>query len=202
MRLALLGFQREVKVLAGKVKERREDVEALVKERKEVREKIQLGRDLLELDRRVEDLEQKLMLTPKQKDDRLGAVGEGGGDEEDIEESDEESVDEEDEEDTGVPMRRLRRLMHVYMQIRQLAEKVGTKHPFVAKQETRRAKLREALLLDMGNAMKRAVDTDERERKGQLYMIESYKVMGEAEECMKALRDAEKIKDTGSRKET
>lgn len=193
VRLALLGFQREVTVLVENVKGRREEVEKLVEERREVRENIQLGRGLLELARRVDELEQKLMLAPKHEDDGNGA-GEGGAEGEEEEDSEDESADDEDEEDTAVPVRRLRRLMHKYVCIRQLAERLGAEHPFVVKQEAKRAKLREALLLDMASAMKRVVETDGEEKKGQLYMIETYKMMGAAEECVKAVKEAERCK--------
>ena len=161
-------------------------MEALVKERKEVREKIQVGRDLLELDRRVRELEQKLMLAPKGKDDR-DAASEVEGEEED---SEDESAEDEDEEDNAVPVKRLRRRMQQYMLILQLAEKLGLEHPFVVEQEVRRERLRETLLLDMGSATKSAVETDGEGREGQLYMIGTYELMGAAKECMEVLKEA------------
>lgn len=198
VRLALLGFQREIAGLVEKVDERKAEVESLVTERKDVREQIQFGRGLLELDRRVGELEQKLMLVSTAGGDRDGAgERDGEGEEKFDDDSDDGSADE-DEEDEGeeevitVPVKRFRRLAQRYVSISRLAKQLGSEHPFVVRQEARRAKLKEALLLDMGSAMKRIVETDGEEKSGQLYMMETYEMMEAAEECLKAVKEVAK----------
>ena len=199
VRLALLGFQREIAGLVEKVDERKAEVESLMTERKEVREHIQFGRGLLELDRRVVELEQKLMLVPTAAGDRDGA-GERNGqraeeeadDDSDDGSADEDEADEGEEEVITLPVKRFRRLAQRYVSVSRLAKRLGSEHPFVSKQEARRAKLKEALLLDMGSAMKRIVETDGEEKSGQLYMMETYEMMEAAEECLKAVKEAAK----------
>ena len=187
MRLGLLGFKREIEALLGKVEERRGEIEGLVEEKKQVRERIQLGRQLLELDRRVGDLEVKLMLAPKPQPESHNDGEEGDGIEED---SEDDSEDSEDEDDAAIPVKRLRRRVQQYMLIRRLAEKLGLEHPFVVKQEERRGRLRQTLLLDMNSALKTAVDMDGEGREKQLFMMGTYKMMGEWGECMEVLREA------------
>ena len=192
MRLGLLGFKREVQALEGKLEERRLEVEALIAERRETREKIQMGRQLLELDRRVGELEQKLMLAPKHPPAESGSGGNGTEGAEEIEEddTDDDSAADQEEEDSIVPVKRLRRRMQQYMLIRQLAEKLGNEHPFVIKQEERKERIRNTLLLDMGSAMKQAVEMDGEGRDKQLYMLGTYNLMGESDECIKVLKQA------------
>lgn len=151
------------------------------------------------------ELEGKLMLKPKLE--LAGSEAKDGGSDgveagEDYDSFDDYSgADDEDEEDSLVPLKRLRRRMEQCVLIRQLAESLGEDHPFVAAREERREKLRKTLLLDMGNAMKRVVETDEKGGEQELYMLKTYEMMGAPEECVMALKQAraghEKVKGKG-----
>ncbi len=141
----------------------------------------------------MEELEGRLMLggkvvpavDEKVKDGDDGGLGEI---EEDDSFDDYSGGEDEDEEDTLVSLKRLRRRVEQFVLIRRLAEKLGEEHPFVAKREERREKLRKTLLLDMGNAMKRAIETNGTDGEEQLYMLKTYELMGAPEECLAALK--------------
>ena len=62
VRLGLLGFQREVKGVRGKVLKREKEVAQWLAERKRVRRQIALWRGLLEWEERLGRLEARLML--------------------------------------------------------------------------------------------------------------------------------------------
>ena len=208
VRVGLLGVLREVEGLAEKVRERGGAVGGLAEERRRVRGQVVFGRGLLELERRVGGLEGGLGVKGVVEGEANGdGAGEGeearGEDDGFVEEGeglddgdDDEEEDEEDDDDM-VLMKRLRRRMEQFVIIQRLAERLGEEHPFVAAREERRERLRKTLLLDMGNAMKRAVETDGETGEKELYMLKTYDLMGEPGECMTVLKQAK----AGLRKE-
>ena len=185
VRLGLLGFRREVEGLRGKVDGRRKEVEELVEERKRIRESVQLGRRLLEVERKIGDLEGRLMLasiSPRGKEiNEEGIV---------VSESDEES-DEEPESD-GISILRLRKHMEQYMYIKGLVERIGPEHPFLVKQEERVLRLKQTVLLDLNSALKQAVAGGEDMRGDLLKLLGIYRQMGEASEAMQVLKESKR----------
>ena len=185
VRLGLLGFQREVGVLRDKVEERRKEVEELVEERKRIRERVQLGRRLLEIERKIGDLEGRLMLASTSP--RGTQVSQEGIA---LSESDEES-DEEPESD-GIGIMRLRRHMEQYMYIKGLVERTGSEHPFLVKQGERVLRLKQTVLLDLNSALKQAVAGGEDMRGDLLNLLGIYRQMGEASEAMQVLKESKR----------
>ena len=183
VRLGLLGFKREVEGLRGKVDGRRKEVAELVEERKRVRESVQLGRRLLEIERKIGDLEGRLMLASTSP--RGTEVNEEGIV---VSESDEES-DEEPESD-GISIVRLQRHMEQYMYIKGLVERTGPDHPFLVKQEERVLRLKQTVLLDLNSALKQAVAGGEAMRGDLLKLLGIYRQMGEASEAMQVLKES------------
>ena len=59
---ACWGFRRGVEDVRGRVRERKVEVEGLLGEKKDVGRQIALGRELLEVDARLEELEDRLMV--------------------------------------------------------------------------------------------------------------------------------------------
>ena len=186
VRLGLLGFRREVEGLRGKVDGRRQEVEELVKERKRIRESVQVGRRLLEIERKIGDLEERLMLASTGP--RKAEVNEG---EFVLSESEEEESDEEPESN-GVGTPRLRRHMEQYMYIKGSMERTGPEHPFLVKQEERVLRLKQTILLDLNSALKQAVAGGEDMRGDLLKLLGIYKQMGEASEAMQILKESKR----------
>ena len=193
MRFGLLGFKRELEGLKTKVADRRQEVQGLLSERKALREKIHTGRQLLELDKRIGELEQRLLLNTESKTQGKGRRQHGdgaGGSEDDSGSDSEESI----EEETHVPILRLRRRVEQYMLVKKLAEKLGVEQPFVAKQENRILKIRRTLLLDMSSALRSVVGSRDDRRKDHLFMLETYGMMDERNEAMKILKEVKNSK--------
>lgn len=184
VRLGLLGFRREVEGLRGKVDGRRQEVEELVHERKRIRESVQVGRRLLEIERKIGELEGRLMLasTIPQK----AAVNE----EEVIPSESEEESDE--EESNGISIPRLQRHMEQYLYIKGSMERIGPEHPFLIKQEERVLRLKQTVLLDLNSALKQAVAGGENMRGELLKLLGIYKQMGEASEAMQVLKESKR----------
>lgn len=183
VRLGLLGFKREVEGLKGKIEERRGEMETLVGERKRIREQVQVGRQLLEVETKIGALEARLVLGSagtRELDDK--------GDEERLSESDDGS--EEEEEGGGISVPKLRRHMEQYMYIRGLVDRIGDEHPFLVKQEERILRLKQTVLLDLNSALKQAVGAGEKSTGDLLKLLGIYKQMGQANEALKILKES------------
>lgn len=183
VRFGLLSFRKEVEGLRGKVKERKNEVQGLIAERRRIREQMQVGRQLLEVEQRIGELEQRLMLvsTGSRK-------SQTDGDDTGQSESDEESDDE--GETVGIPIARLQRHAEQYMYVKQAIFKIGDKHPFLVEQEERVLKLKEMVLMDLNNALKQTVAGGEETRDDLLKLLGIYNQMGQANEAMAILRES------------
>ena len=185
VRLGLLGFRREVESLRGKVDGRRKEVEELVEDRRRIREDIQVGRRLLEIERKIGDLEGRLLL-----------VSTGPAEAEVNEEGRTLSESEEDSDevpgDSGIVIPRLRRHMEQYMYIKGLVAKTGAEHPFLVSQEERVLRLKQTVLLDLNSALKQAVAGGENMEGDLLKLLGIYKQMGEATEAMQILKESKR----------
>ncbi len=187
VRFGLLSFRKEVEGLKAKVEERKNEVGTLVGERKRIREEVQLGRQLLEVDQKIEDLEQRLMLVST----GLRKEGVDGTQDESIE-SHGESEDEEEVDSIAIP--RLRRHMEHYMYIRSVIEKIGDEHPFLLKQEERVLRLKQTILLDLNSALKQAVVGGEQRSNDLLQLLGMYRQMGQAHEAVAILKETKSMK--------
>ena len=185
VRLGLLGFKREVEGLRGKVDGRRKEVEELVEERKRIRESVQVGRRLLEIERKIGDLEERLMLASTGP--RKAEV-----DEEKIILSESEEESDEELESNGIGTPRLQRHMEQYMYIKGSMERIGPEHPFLVEQEERVLRLKQTILLDLNSALKQAVAGGEDMREDLLKLLWIYRQMGEASEAMQLLKESKR----------
>ena len=183
----ILSFKKEVENLNGKVEERKHEVEDLVGERKQIREQMRLGRRLLEVHQRIEDLEQRLMLAP------TASVQDGQPDDSgEPSSSDGETEDGDDADSVGLP--RLRKHAESLVYIRLLVKKIGEQHPFLATQEERILRLKQTVLLDLNNALKQTVGRGEEGRVELLEILSIYKQMGEANEAIAVLKEVRPAK--------
>ena len=180
VRVGLLGFKRDVEGLRSMVDAKKREVEGLVAERKAVREEIHLGRTLLDIDQRLEELEDRLMIKPNgaalESDDAYGSGG--PSDSED---------DSEDEQTGGVPTRRLQSHAQQYLYIEKSVERVGSNHPFLSQQKGRLVRLKDTVLLDLGNALKQSMGSKDQDR--TLKILGIYRLMDQANEATRALKD-------------
>ncbi|POS75692.1 hypothetical protein DHEL01_v205909 [Diaporthe helianthi] len=166
VRVALLGFQRQVEDVQARVRGRREDVQRSGVELRAVRGEVEMGRRMLELDERCGVL--------------LGRLeGGGGGTEENGEGDDDESEDDEEE--------RLVEMVREYNAIVRLANSLGRDLPYVRKMEERITRCRNTLLVDLGASLKEARKAGQQERTVRLLGL--YRVLGAYSEGVKTLKE-------------
>ncbi|KAI3400807.1 hypothetical protein diail_2017 [Diaporthe ilicicola] len=171
VRVALLGFRRQVEDVQARVRGRRADVQRSGAELRAVRGEVEAGRRMLELDERCAVLLGKL---------------EGGGPDDDDDEEEEEGEDEEDggvggEEDRLVEMAR------EYNAIVRLADALGRDMPYVRKMEEKITRCRNTLLVDLGASLKEARKAGEKERTVRILGV--YRLLGAYSDGVKALKE-------------
>ena len=181
--VGLLGFQRGVEGVRATVRERKVEVDGLLEEKTAVSKEIALGRKLLEVDARLEELEDKLMVaslgrTPTEE-------GESWSDSEDDEDED----DEDDLPDGGTSTAKLQRLALDCRQIEFLSASAGNAHPFIIAQQSRMLRVRNTILLDMSTALKQAAATGESGKARVMKLLSIYRILNAGNEAVKVLRD-------------
>lgn len=181
VRVGLLGLKRGFEEVQGKIRARGQEVDGLLREKTRVNKQISMARTMLELDARLEELEDKLMM--------------GSVDRQTQEEAWSGSDDDEDEEDVlgnvtagGTSIKTLQRLVRDYRQAVHIAEAAGDETAFVAAQEQRIGRVRNVLLLDLNTALKEANGSDNSSRARLVKVLDVYREMGEAAEAVKILK--------------
>ncbi|KAL5117404.1 hypothetical protein ACEQ8H_004720 [Pleosporales sp. CAS-2024a] len=185
VRVGLLGFSKEVNGLKKLVDEREHEVAELLEVRREVRIKIELAQRLIDYDARLRELEEDL--------DINNAKDVNDSTEDHVSDSEEDDDDDDDDEDHGtygVSITKLRRNVMQYRLVQEL-EKSLDKHPFVAAQAMRVAKVRATLLLDMSTALQQAKSAG---NAGCGRVINVMKVYADMEESAEAVRVLKSLK--------
>ena len=180
VRLGLLGFKRDVEGLQEKVEGKQKEVEGLVIERKAIWEDIQLGRTLLDIDQRLQELEERLLITSNRPAESLE---DNGGSSEPSDSED----DTDDGQSGGALTSRLQRHAQQYLYITKLIDRVGTHHPFLGKQQARITTLKNTVLLDLSNALKQS--TRSKDQATTMKVLGIYRGMDEASEAMRVLKE-------------
>ncbi|KAL8767943.1 MAG: hypothetical protein Q9209_005731 [Squamulea sp. 1 TL-2023] len=182
VRFGLLGFRRDVEGLKSLVDERRQAVEALVKRRMEIRRQMQVGRAILDINQRLCELEQSLMMTSNEMH--------RNDSEPEIEDETSQSDEESDEGHEGATLiSRLSKHAQQYLLVQRTMKRVGPDHPFVVKQEARMIKVKNTILLDLGNAVKQ---TDGQNTEYLMKLLTIYRDLGEPHEALVILRQRKK----------
>ncbi|KIW01573.1 uncharacterized protein PV09_07047 [Verruconis gallopava] len=190
VRVGVLGFVKGVDGVKSAVKARKDEVDALLAEKKRTAEQIAIGRRLVEIHTRIGELEHALALAVPAKETRKGGHDEDAGEDEDSESEDEDDDDEEDEDGediVGVP--RLERLVMTYLVVLQMIEQVGPDHPFLVKQQVRLDKIRETLLLDLSTALKQAKAAGAKGKAKLLRVVALYGELSEGREAIRVLKE-------------
>jgi hypothetical protein len=192
VKVGLLGFERDVGLVREKVDTRRTEFGTLLREKKKVREDVRMGRALLEVAERIDELEGRLMIQdePKNEDEENGFADELDAESE--EESDE--VDGETSELVElaqVSIRRLRRCVEQYLYIREMVHRIGATHPFLIMQEERILRIRNTLLLDLSTALKQARQASSVSNGPLLKVLQLYDDMNEEADAVIVLRETQ-----------
>jgi hypothetical protein len=179
VRVGLLGFRKEVGGLVDVVGKREEEVGQLLQERRDVRTKIELGRQLVDYDARLKELEAELLIeTAGHETIILG---------EDVSDSEDEEDEDEEEEGYGVSIAKLRRNVMHYRLVLGLQKELG-EHPFVAAQAARIAKVRSTLLMDLSTALQQAKTAETSDSGRVMKVMKIYADIDESAEAVKVLK--------------
>ncbi|KAH0024222.1 hypothetical protein KCU78_g5148, partial [Aureobasidium melanogenum] len=182
VRVGVLGFGREVGSVRDLVASRTQEVGSLLEEKKRIRKDVMVGRRLLEIEERLEDLEARLMVEPSNS---LSANNPSAND---LDSDDEDDEDEEGDTATSTTLSRLRKHAQAYLLLTHLTQKV-LDHPFVIAQQSRLMRLRNTLILDLRTALKQAQAAGVG-GKQLLDFLVIYRELGETEEGVGALKGA------------
>jgi len=191
VRVGLLGLKREIEGVKKAVQIRSQEVEEGLQERKQVRRDIAVARGLLEVDERLGELEERLMVDSAGKAKTNGQVA----DDDSEEDTDE---DDEDDEETDASITwtssigKLDRHVQLYLGIRQLMASIGPDHPFLMAQQSRMMRLRNTISLDLGAALKQAKYVGEPGKARVMKIVGLYGEMDEAAEAVRVLRSLKK----------
>ena len=161
--VGLLGFERDVQQLREKVEQERDRVARLIREKRDVMREIGVGRALLEIEERIEELEFELGLSESvvakaSTDDVDEEENEGKEKAEWSEEWNDDVPIESDEEyeegeKSAVPSR-LRKRAEQFLMVLVLVGRFNSQHPFLVAEQVRIRKIRETLLLDLDAAIR------------------------------------------------
>jgi hypothetical protein len=186
VRVGLLGFKRGVEDVRGKVRERKVEVEGLLSEKMGISKEIALGRKLLEVDARLEELEDRLMVSS------LGRSTDGLGENCWSESEDEEDDDKGPVAENGIggtSMRKFQRLVAECRQVEYLFTTIGKDHPFIIAQEPRLLRVRNTVLLDLSTVLKQAAAVGEGGKARLIQILSIYRDLGAGSEAIKVLKD-------------
>jgi hypothetical protein len=189
--MGVLGFAGGVEGVKSAVGGRRVEVQKLLREREAVRKEIMLGRGLVMVGERVEELENALSL------------GEDGGawseddedtsDEEDDGSSDESRGDGDRSSQPLVNVARLQRLARQFVGVRNQIERFGgSSQPFLAKQEEKLSRIKSTLLLDLSVALTQSKSIGKRGNRRVIRILGLYSELDEVKEATKMLKESAK----------
>lgn len=160
VRVGLLGFQRDVSAIQAKVDARAAEMQSLLQEKKQYRVKTNVGRALLDIAERIEELEQRLMIPDPENPSAARETPEEDSELEDFgdesSEDDDGDLGNEEHESAIISLKRLDHNVQKFVYIIAESEQIGQKHPFLANQEPRLQKIKSTLLLDIDTALKQA----------------------------------------------
>jgi conserved oligomeric Golgi complex subunit 2 len=185
VRVGLLGFRRAVGEIKAQAAARKREVEGLCSELGGVRDCIEMGRKMLELEEQIAGLEEKLLVGSLADGKRPAA-------EDDWDELSEEE-DLEDDEDShsfvASSPAKLATLARAYWLVEQLADTLGRSLPFVRKVEARMTKCRNTILLDLGTALEEARRAGSRGQMRTLRYLAIYRLLRAEMEAVRILKE-------------
>ena len=186
VRVGLLGYQKDVFAVRERIDTRREEVKGLLDERRHLLGQAELGRALLEISERTDELEDTLMIGVD--------MASGGETPQDSDESGNESDDIEDivsgtKGPTPLSLKKLERQIQRYLLITTLSDHVGSQHPFVVQQRERILRIRTTLLLDLRTAVKEAKSGPAADGSKLLRLLRLYDEMNGRTDALSVLQE-------------
>ncbi|CAD6500315.1 BgTH12-07493 [Blumeria graminis f. sp. triticale] len=195
VRMSLLGFKRGVSDVRGKVCSRKEEVEGLLKEKTHVMREIMMGRDLLEVDARLEDLEDSLILSSL--DPTVSMLGDA-----------EDQIDAESETKdqlslsklnlTGTTSKNLHYCATDFRSLEALIEKIGIDHPFIVTQQSRIKHLKDEIIFNLSTALKQIASLIVDDKTSLITILRAFDDLGEASKAVSIIKTNKQNLDTSA----
>ncbi len=191
VKVGLLAFQRDTQSIRDKVEARRQEVEGLLNEKRQLRAQADVGKELLDYADRVEELEHRLMIADKSTPNRDVSPNDESESESDLYGSGSDESDDEELEDGAAPvsLRRLERHVQKYVFLTSIAKRVGENHPFLLVQQPRVSKIKSTVLLDLKTALERAGPAGDKRDARTMAVLRLYDLMGEDVSAVAALKN-------------
>ncbi|KAK2756404.1 hypothetical protein FQN54_005296 [Arachnomyces sp. PD_36] len=191
VKVGLLAFQRDVQAIRDSVEARRTEMKTLLDEKRKLKQGAAVGKALLDVAERIEELEQRLLIVEGSR-----AIKDGSGDSDDdsdtfIDSEEDESEEEEISNDTGatiVSLRKLESHIQKYLYVESMIKRIGEQHPFLVSQEGRMGKIKSTILLDLSTALNQADRSGEKRDGRMLAVMELYDLIGEETDAVNALK--------------
>jgi len=162
IRMSLLGFQRDIQAIRDKVDTSRNEVVELLEEKRAIKQDTGVGRSLLDIAERLDQLEEKLNISNARSTqpakDSTQANGSLHWGQDWIETAMNESDDEYDSDEASELPPQLKRRIEEFLILRHLTSKHSPRHPFILEQDARIRKIQEALLSGLDVAIKQEPD--------------------------------------------
>lgn len=184
VRMGLLGFKRGVEEVRSKVWERGWEVDRLLEGKTRVSKQVNVGRKLLEADARLDELEEKLMVSSLGRSE-ITADDETWSASEDEDEEDKEVAE---ERGIGTTTKKLQSLVNDYRQVEHIQSTIGSHHPYIIAQEARMIRVRNTLLLDLSTTLKQVYPAGNASKSRLLSILKIYSQMDESAEAIKVLK--------------
>lgn len=191
VKVGLLAFQRDVQSIRDKVEARRQEVEGLLNEKRQLRAQADIGKELLDYADRVEELEHRLMIADKSTPSGDVSADDESESESGLYGSGSDESDDEELEDGAAPvsLRRLERHVQKYVFLTSIAKRVGENHPFLLAQQARVSKIKSTVLLDLKTALERAGPAGDKRDARTMAVLRLYDLMGEDVSAVAALKN-------------
>ncbi|KAH6692517.1 oligomeric golgi complex component, COG2-domain-containing protein [Plectosphaerella plurivora] len=190
IKMAMLGFRRQVEEIKGRVGGRKAEVATLNTELANVRKDIEAGRRMLELDDRISELEERLAVASLPSSAPAKTDG-GDSDDWGLGSDDSDSESESGDDYTGflgTSPAKLSSFSRDYCMVEALANAIGRDTPFVIKAEARMARCRNTLLLDLNTALREARKAGEKGKQRLVRYLSLYAMLDAEAEAIKALK--------------
>jgi len=187
VRVSLLGFQRAVDDIKGRVRSRRLEVSDVCQELDEVRGSIELGRQIVELDGRVGLLEGRLALSSLPKGSNNDVLNGIGLDDSEEEDGDDTISDGEGNFANSSP-EKLLGLARDLVAMQSLADTIGRDVAFVKKLDDRISRCRNTLLLDLNASTREAWKAGLRGQSRLLKLLAIYRLLDAQAEATKVVK--------------
>ncbi|RKF61384.1 hypothetical protein OnM2_042005 [Erysiphe neolycopersici] len=186
IRVSLLGFKSGVLDIRAKVHAKKTKIERLICEKGNINRQITFGRKLLEVDMRLEDLEDRLASMS------LGQITNGTFESHNTYKFREEIIN--DENQTVSPfspisLENLHWLSTDFCSIESLMAEIGTDNPFIIAQKARMIKSKNEIFVNLRKALIQNKITEEDEKIRILKLLTIYRELGAANRAINILRE-------------